>query len=82
MFKIFVAYYSWIPPKFEDLSRIIKLALKPICGVVELRELPPYSTTIASWRLPIEVETDATPTVEAVEAALEGLHIVEVELNV
>jgi hypothetical protein len=59
------------PPRFEDISKLIKLALKPILGEISIEERPHRGLTIATWILPVAIKFDATPPpIEDIMAAL------------
>jgi hypothetical protein len=69
-YQLLFTYQSWIPPKAEDLQKLIKLALKPLLGNVRTRELKHYGINTAQWVIPIEVTGSTSATVDEIEKAI------------
>jgi len=86
-YQLLFTYQSWIPPKAEDLQKLIKLALKPLLGNVRARELKHYGINPAQWVCPIEIASNASVAVDEIEKAIRtiegaaGARLLEVKLG-
>jgi len=69
-YQLLFTYRSWIPPKAEDLQKLIKIALKSLLGNVRTRELKHYGINPAQWVCPIEITSNASATVDEIEKAI------------
>ena len=76
-------YSSMIPPSFEALSKIVKVALKPLLGKITVTELPHKPLTVATWIMVLSVEGQnsiegiAAAEAEAEAALRDALNLVE-----
>ena len=59
-----------MPPKAEDLQKLIKIALKSLLGNVRTREIKHYGINPAQWVIPIEVTSRTSATVDEIEKAI------------